>query len=158
MTRAAMLVDTPVGAMTLIEEDGALIEARFGASQDEPLAETPLLIAARAQLNEYFAGARKSFDLPLNPRGTDFQRRCWRSLCDIPYGETISYGEQAARVGSPKACRAVGMANHNNPIPIIIPCHRVVGRGGSLTGYGGGLDVKAFLLELERRELSDADR
>ena len=105
---------------------------------------------AAKQLGEYFTGARKSFDLPLAPRGTDFQKAVWKALQDIPYGETRSYKQIAETIKSPKACRAVGMANNKNPIWIIIPCHRVIGADGSLTGYGGGLDMKEKLLKLEK--------
>ena len=98
------------------------------------------------QLDEYFAGDRREFDLPLHPSGTPFQQRVWRALCEIPYGETTSYSETAATIGAPTAIRAVGHANGQNPIPIIVPCHRVVGANGSLTGYGGGLDAKRWLL------------
>ncbi|MDD6041733.1 MAG: methylated-DNA--[protein]-cysteine S-methyltransferase, partial [Clostridia bacterium] len=91
-----------------------------------------------------------AFDLPLRPKGTPFQLRCWDALLQIPFGETRSYGQQAAMIGNPKACRAVGMANHHNPLPVLIPCHRVVGANGSLTGYGGGLGIKETLLQIER--------
>jgi len=101
------------------------------------------------QLDEYFAGRRRKFDFPLDLRGTEFQKRCWRELLKIAYGKTASYAEIARAVGSPRAFRAVGMANHSNPIAIVVPCHRVIGADGSLTGYGGGLDVKRKLLELE---------
>ncbi len=101
------------------------------------------------QLEEYFAGTRKVFDLPLCPEGTDFQKRVWKALLEIPYGETRTYQEIAQKAGSPRGFRAVGMANHNNPIMIVIPCHRVIGKDGSLTGYGGGLDMKERLLKLE---------
>lgn len=111
--------------------------------------ETPLLRAAREALQDYFAGERRDFDLPLAPAGTDFQRAVWEALKAIPYGGTRTYGEIAAAVGRPKAVRAVGQANHVNPLPIFIPCHRVVGKGGALTGYAGGLDLKRALLALE---------
>ena len=111
--------------------------------------ETPLLRAAREALLAYFAGERRDFDLPLAPAGTDFQRAVWDALRAIPYGQTRTYGEIAAAVGRPKAVRAVGQANHVNPLPIFIPCHRVVGKGGALTGYAGGLDLKRALLALE---------
>ena len=101
------------------------------------------------QLDEYFAGKRQDFDLPLAPEGTEFQRQVWRGLQQIPYGETWSYGELARHVGRPKASRAVGAANGLNPIPVIIPCHRVIGSNGKLTGFGGGLETKSFLLNLE---------
>ena len=111
--------------------------------------ETPLIAAAAAQLREYFAGERKEFDLPLAPQGTAFQRRVWEKLCEIPYGECRSYGDLARNIGSPKAARAVGMANHRNPILIVIPCHRVLGKDGSLTGYAAGMKMKQALLDLE---------
>jgi methylated-DNA-[protein]-cysteine S-methyltransferase len=111
--------------------------------------ETPLIKKAAGQLEEYFEGKRKKFDLPLALHGTDFQVTVWKALQKIPYGKTISYGELAAMIGNPKACRAVGMANNRNPIPIIIPCHRVIGKDGSLTGYAGGLEMKRTLLEIE---------
>jgi methylated-DNA-[protein]-cysteine S-methyltransferase len=105
---------------------------------------------AVAQLLEYFAGERREFDLPLAPQGTDFQRSVWTALRKIPYGETLSYGELARRIGNPNASRAVGLANGANPLPIVVPCHRVIGADGSLTGFGGGLDIKRKLLALER--------
>ena len=105
-----------------------------------------------SQLTEYFAGTRTRFELPLAPEGTPFQQRVWKALLDIPYGETISYGELAARLGSRSASRAVGLANGSNPLPIVIPCHRVIGANGKLTGYGGGLPIKERLLALERGE------
>jgi len=112
--------------------------------------ETPLIKKAARQFSEYFDGKRKSFDLPLSLQGTDFQKKVWKALKNIPYGKTISYGEIAAKIGNPKACRAVGLANNRNPISIIIPCHRVIGHNGSLTGYGGGLELKQQLLDLEK--------
>jgi methylated-DNA-[protein]-cysteine S-methyltransferase len=105
------------------------------------------------QLRAYFAGELQAFDLPLAPQGTPFQLAVWKHLCEIPYGETISYGELARRIGNPNASRAVGLANGSNPIPIVIPCHRVIGSNGKLTGYGGGLPIKDKLLGLERRQL-----
>jgi methylated-DNA-[protein]-cysteine S-methyltransferase len=104
----------------------------------------------RSQLGEYFAGTRQSFDVPLHAHGTEFQQRVWHALCEIPYGETASYGETAAAIGAPTASRAVGLANGQNPISIVVPCHRVVGANGSLTGYGGGLEAKQWLLQHER--------
>jgi methylated-DNA-[protein]-cysteine S-methyltransferase len=109
------------------------------------------LIASRQQLTEYFAGTRRDFELRLDPRGTPFQQQVWAALCAIPYGETTSYSELARRIGNPRAVRAVGLANGSNPIPVIVPCHRVIGADGTLTGYGGGLDIKQQLLDLERR-------
>ena len=113
--------------------------------------ESAFIKKAAGQLGDYFAGKRKEFDLPLSFTGTDFQKKVWDALMTIPYGETRSYGQIAARTGNPKAARAVGMANNRNPISIICPCHRVIGSSGHLTGYGGGLDKKAFLLTLEGR-------
>ena len=114
----------------------------------EPAKATPVARAAR-QLRAYFAGERSDFDIPLSPEGTEFQRRVWHELERIPYGCTISYGELAKRVGNPKASRAVGAANGANPLPIVVPCHRVIGADGTLTGFGAGIDVKAKLLEIE---------
>lgn len=115
-------------------------------------AEEPLLQEAEEQLNEYFAGVRREFDLPLAPQGTPFQQAVWAELQKIPYGETRTYGQLAAALGKPRASRAVGGACHCNPVAILIPCHRVVGANGSLTGYAGGLDIKEYLLELEKQD------
>ena len=145
-----LIVSSPVGPLTLTQEDQALTGLHFGEHPQQGAEDpTPLLEEAARQLEEYFAGQRKVFSLPLAPKGTEFQLRVWQALLQIPYGETRSYGELAAMVGNPKACRAVGGANHRNPLSILIPCHRVVGTGGSLTGYAGGLSVKEFLLKLE---------
>lgn len=146
---------TPVGTVVL-EEDGVglcrlALEEPSRFRPEVALGETPLLAEAARQLDAYFAGKRRSFDLPLSLQGTPFQKEVWQALLTIPYGQTCCYGDIAAKVGRPKASRAVGMANHNNPVIIIVPCHRVVGKDGSLTGYGGGLDVKQYLLELEQR-------
>ncbi len=111
--------------------------------------EIPLIQEAFCQLNEYFAGKRKIFSLPLSPCGTDFQKRVWAALCRIPYGTTATYGQIAANIQNPKACRAVGMANNKNPIAIVIPCHRIIGHKGDLVGYGAGLEFKKKLLQLE---------
>ena len=116
--------------------------------------ETPLIKQAASQLEEYFKGHRRDFDLSLLLEGTDFQRSVWNSLLDIPYGHTCSYKDIAVDIGNPNACRAVGLANNRNPIVIIVPCHRVIGRDGSLTGYGGGLKVKEYLLNLENTEIN----
>ncbi|WP_395090730.1 methylated-DNA--[protein]-cysteine S-methyltransferase [Armatimonas sp.] len=110
----------------------------------------PVFMAAKAQLTEYFAGTRAVFNLPLATSGTDFQKTVWAELAKIPYGQTLSYGELAARIGNPKASRAVGLANGKNPLSIVVPCHRVIGASGKLTGYGGGLARKEALLALER--------
>lgn len=140
-------IDTPVGKMYLKSDGENITELKFGSYENDCPDE--VLIKAKTELEEYFAGARKSFTLPLKPEGTRFQLGVWRALCEIPYGETATYGQIAERTGNKKACRAVGMANNRNPIAIIIPCHRVVGANGCLTGYAGGLDKKEFLLELE---------
>lgn len=146
--------ESPIGPLGVGEEDGAITLILF-AGQQPPEGyregETSLLREAWAQLERYFAGELRQFSLPLAPAGTPFQQAVWRALEEIPYGETRSYGEIASQVGRPKASRAVGAANHRNPIPIVIPCHRVIGAGGTLTGYGGGLDRKKLLLDLERQ-------
>ncbi len=144
---SACAIETPIGPLTLQADESAVSAMRFGAGGAQDA--SPLLDAAEAQLREYFAGARRTFDLPLAPHGTAFQQRVWTALRAIPYGETRTYGELAAAIGSPNASRAVGMANHRNPIPIIIPCHRVIGANGTLTGYAGGLEIKRKLLALE---------
>lgn len=136
----------------ICEKDGKLVcvEPRKEAvPEGASLEETPLIKGAARQLSEYFAGKRKAFDLPLAPEGTDFQKRVWEELTKIPYGETRSYGELAAALGNPRAARAVGMANNRNHLMIVIPCHRVIGADGSLTGFGGGLGMKRALLALE---------
>lgn len=149
---SAMLFDSPLGSMLAVEHEGRLTQLDFadGCPEGLMLRETPLLKRCRKQLDEYFAGKRKAFDLPLGPKGTAFQQQVWAALLAIPYGETRSYGQIAAAIGRPKAVRAVGGANHLNPISIIQPCHRVIGADGSLTGYGGGLGRKEKLLQLER--------
>jgi len=147
-----ILFDTPIGRMGVCSDDGVHLTRIILPGGPCPLIaerETPLLLEARRQLLEYFSGTRTAFDLPLHWEATPFRDRVWRALADIPYGQTISYAELAARAGSPKAIRAAGQANHFNPLPIVIPCHRVVGKDGSLTGYAGGLAVKEFLLKLE---------
>ena len=144
---------TPLGTMRLATDGRAILAVEFDVS---PLVTTPLSVdaqllcdAVRGRLDAYFEGRPARFDLPLAPWGTPFQREVWNALCGIPYGETVSYGEIARRVGRPSAVRAVGAANGRNPIAIIIPCHRVIGANGTLTGYGGGLDRKRALLALE---------
>jgi len=144
-----LLIQTILGPLALEGTERALKAVRFGTLPAD--GGCPLLELAARELQEYLEGRRMEFDIPLAPDGTDFQRQVWAELRKIPYGETVSYGEIAARTGRPKAARAVGMANHRNPIPILIPCHRVVGAGGALVGYGGGLSIKKKLLELEKR-------
>ena len=147
MTLYCENVPTPVGTLCVCSDGEAVTGIRFGAGETN--GGCPVTGQARQQLTEYFAGQRREFDLPLAPAGTDFQRRVWELLREIPYGETVTYGELARRLGNPKSARAVGMACNRNPIAIVVPCHRVVGSTGSLTGYAGGLDAKAFLLKLE---------
>lgn len=139
---------SPLGPIFLAEDNGAVTAVHFGRAAQENSSE--LLAETARQLDEYFAGRRQDFRLPLAPRGTDFQLKVWSALQQIPYGQTASYKDIATQIGNAKACRAVGMANHHNPIGIIIPCHRVIGSSGKLTGYAGGLDKKRRLLELEQ--------
>lgn len=148
---ARLAVDTPFGPMVLEGEENLTRLWLPNTLPDDRgrEEESPLLGAARTQLLEYLSGTRRAFDLPLDPAGTDFQRSVWEALRAIPYGQTRTYGEIAAVVGRPRAVRAVGQANHVNPLPIFIPCHRVVGKNGALTGYAGGLDLKGALLALE---------
>jgi len=138
-----------------IEENGASITKLYfngeTIQKNEIAHETALLREAGKQMMEYLAGKRKLFDLPIAPSGTSFQQKVWKALLEIPYGETQSYGEIAERIEQKKAYRAVGMANNKNPIPIFIPCHRVIGANGKLVGYGGGIEIKEYLLNLEKR-------
>ncbi|NLD19616.1 MAG: methylated-DNA--[protein]-cysteine S-methyltransferase [Clostridiales bacterium] len=150
-------IKTPVGTLIIVEENNALTnidlldeicmeELLNGGGQEKS---TPLLDRAVNQLKDYFAGFLRDFDLPLAPKGTDFQKKDWAALCEVPYGETVTYKDIAVRIGCPKGPRAVGLANNRNPIMIVIPCHRVIGSDGSLVGYGGGLHIKEYLLKLE---------
>ena len=144
--------ETPVGILRIEEDQGGITAVRFtdySSCPKESGRPGKYLAEAEKQLAEYFAGSRRVFDLPLSPKGSEFQKRVWKALCDIPYGETRSYQEIAEAAGNAKAARAVGMANNRNPIVILIPCHRVIGKSGRLTGYAGGLDRKQFLLKLE---------
>lgn len=152
--KKACLHTTPLGPVAIVENGEFLTNLLFAETlpADTEEATSPLLEETVRQLDEYFAGRRTAFDLPLAPEGTPYQRLIWRTLQDIPYGETASYAEIAARTGNPQASRAVGGANHRNPLPILIPCHRVIGTNGKLTGYAGGLARKEFLLGLERRD------
>ena len=153
MTTFTTTVDSPVGPLLLTSGGTALTRVLFDAPPDPSWSTEPcaVLDRAAAQLAEYFAGERTDFDLPLEPTGTPFQLTTWQALREIPYAETINYGQLALRVGNARASRAVGLANGRNPISIVVPCHRVIGADGSLTGYGGGLDRKRLLLDLERR-------
>jgi methylated-DNA-[protein]-cysteine S-methyltransferase len=141
-------LETPIGPLRLSAEGDRLSRVEFAASADARSSE-PVLLQAEAQLRAYFAGALRRFDLPLAPRGTAFQLSVWDALLEIPYGATTSYSELAAAIGRPSACRAVGAANGRNPLAVIVPCHRVIGAAGALTGYGGGLERKRMLLALE---------
>jgi methylated-DNA-[protein]-cysteine S-methyltransferase len=141
-----------IGTLGVAEENDAITRVFFSKVKNLAgfeKAETPLIKKAASQLEEYFKTQRESFDLPLRLEGTEFQRKVWEALLNIPFGESRSYKDIADSIGNPKACRAVGMANNRNPIVIIVPCHRVIGKDGSLTGYGGGLKVKQYLLNLE---------
>jgi methylated-DNA-[protein]-cysteine S-methyltransferase len=154
-------VDSPVGPLTLAGRDGRLRHLRMLDQTYEPSREgwkpdDSAFIDAVAQLEAYFAGDLIEFELELELVGTDFQRRVWAALLTIPYGETRSYGEIALQIGSPGASRAVGLANGHNPVGIIVPCHRVIGANGSLTGYGGGIHRKKSLLEMERNRMTPA--
>mgnify|MGYP001825923981 FL=1 len=154
------VVDSPVGALTIVASDAGVravlwpdddpSRVRWPDSLDDP--SHPVITAAVAQLDDYFAGTRTTFDVPLDPVGTEFQRAAWDALRTIPYGVTVSYGDQADRMGDRRKARAVGAANGRNPISIIVPCHRVVGANGSLTGFAGGVDTKAWLLAHEQPE------
>jgi methylated-DNA-[protein]-cysteine S-methyltransferase len=159
-----MVIETPIGALNaLVDDEGKLVELHFDKKQSavgsrqsavETTTETSTTTWPVAkQLAEYFSGKRTVFALDLAPRGTPFQLAVWNALLEIPYGDTISYAELARRIGKPSAVRAVGAANGANPIPVIIPCHRVIGSNGTLTGYGGGIERKQWLLALEGRRL-----
>lgn len=156
-------MDSPVGVLSLVSDGQALIGLYFVEHRhappaddrgvrlaDDEIGDHPIFVTARDQLNEYFAGERRDFDVRLNPNGTAFQHRVWAALRTIDFGQTASYGQIAAAIDSPSASRAVGAANGRNPISIIVPCHRVIGSNGSLTGYGGGASRKQALLDLER--------
>jgi methylated-DNA-[protein]-cysteine S-methyltransferase len=154
-------MDSPVGELRLIAGDRGLRAILWGAEDADRIASidradlvegsTPILDQAVAQLEEYFAGTRREFDLPLDPLGTPFQQSAWMVLRTIPYGQTMSYGQQARTLGDPNKARAVGAANGKNPLSIVVPCHRVVGSNGHLTGFAGGLEIKSWLLDHERQ-------
>ncbi len=154
-TTLTTTIDSPIGPLLLSASEGALTgvqmqnQRHFRGLPEGAVPDDAWFVDIVAQLNAYFAGDLREFDVPLHLAGTDFQRRVWAQLQEIPYGETISYGELASRVGNAKASRAVGLANGKNPVSIIVPCHRVIGADGSLTGYGGGLERKTWLLAHE---------
>lgn len=148
------IYDSPIGPLTLASNGGALTQVEFEGGKyplpHHPLGADKILDQARRELDKYFAGKLRAFTVKVDPQGTEFQRKAWAALQAIPYGETRSYAQQAKAIGSPKATRAIGAANGRNPIPVIIPCHRVIGANGSLTGFGGGMERKQILLELEQ--------
>jgi methylated-DNA-[protein]-cysteine S-methyltransferase len=166
MKLVCKFVESPVGRLKLVASENGLASisweksnlggsARLGDAVKED--GEPILVEAERQLNEYFEGKRQSFSIPLDMRGTEFQKSVWEALLGIPFGETRSYGQIAKQIGRPKAMRAVGAANGSNPIPIVVPCHRVIGSSGELTGFGGGLETKARLLEIEGAHGSGGD-
>ncbi len=149
-----VLYHSPVGCLYVEENNGAITRLSFSMLPENKCTATaqltPLLKRAAQELDQYFRGCRQKFDLPLAPQGTPFMKKVWRQLCQIPYGRTVSYQDVAVQIGHPRACRAVGLANNHNPIAIFIPCHRVIGKNGSLVGFGGGLEIKKYLLTLEK--------
>ncbi len=149
--KAVLYHNTPVGLLRLCADEAGVCGVYFvRQATAEPYPESALLQRTARELDEYFAGQRQTFDLPLSLHGTPFQMRVWAALQQIPYGETRSYAQVAVMAGNPKSCRAVGMANHRNPVSILVPCHRVINADGGLGGYGGGLEAKQFLLTLEK--------
>ncbi len=156
------IVASPVGELKLVASDKGLCALWFDAGRNEDAGQAvlneshPTLVAAERQLTEYFDGARTEFDIPLDPQGSEFQIEVWAALSTIPYGQTISYAQQARKIGGPEKARAVGQANGKNPISIIVPCHRVIGADGKLTGYGGGTAIKEFLLTLEQKHTPES--
>lgn len=145
--------DTKIGKIAIIDNGNEITDMELAEGTDYKninVNETTLIKEAAKQLEEYLNGGRTTFDLPLNPQGTEFQKNVWKVLCDIPFGETRSYKQVAIAVGNPKASRAIGMANNKNPIMIFVPCHRVIGSNGKLVGYAGGLDIKEKLLSIEK--------
>ena len=144
--------ESPIGTLYIGEEKGYIVYLSKTEPQNAQKGMSILLLTAASMLREYFAGRRKDFPLPLKAEGTEFQQSVWRALLKIPYGETRSYKQVAEMAGNEKACRAVGRANNRNPLPLFVPCHRVIGRDGALVGYAGGLAAKKWLLRLEREQ------
>lgn len=147
--------NTSIGKINIVEEDGFLTDVCISENfviEDATIKETTLIKETIGQINDFLAGRRREFDLPLLPKGTEFQKKVWRELQNIPYGKTCSYKDIAEKIGSPKAARAIGRANNKNPIILIIPCHRVIGSDGRLVGYGAGLELKERLLALEKNK------
>lgn len=157
MSLTLSTIDSPIGNLSIVTTDKALLavlwpderDGRVTFDQEVAAGSNDVVAATTAQLREYFDGARRTFELPLDLRGTDFQQQVWRSLPDIPYGETSTYSKQAAAIGRPRAVRAVGSANGRNPLSIVLPCHRIVAANGSLAGFAGGLETKRWLLDHE---------
>ena len=141
--------NTIIGPKEIVEEDGYIIKLGFSIDDKVEKEETSLIKVTYKQIEEYLLGNRKKITVPIKLKGTEFQKKVWNALLEIPYGKTMSYKQIAEKIGNPKACRAVGMANHNNPIAIIVPCHRVIGNNRKLVGYAGGVEVKQKLLEIE---------
>ena len=165
MTFHRSTLDSPVGVLRLVATDDHLVavlwpeeaegRVKFATDPiDVATTKSQIIAAAAEQLEEYFAGERRTFDLPLDLRGTEFQQQVWRALAEIPFGDTSTYGKQAAAIGRPRAIRAVGSANGRNPLSIVLPCHRIVGADGKLTGFAGGLDTKRWLLDHEAAALA----
>ncbi len=144
-----IIYESPIGKIMITENDARIVEIELCNKVVEGLSASPLLLEAKRQLEEYFRGKRRTFDLPLHPSGTEFQVKVWNELLKIPYGETRTYGEVSKNIGNPKGARSVGGACNKNPLMIVIPCHRVIGANGSLVGFGGGIKVKEELLKLE---------
>ncbi|ALS96833.1 methylated-DNA--[protein]-cysteine S-methyltransferase [Lacimicrobium alkaliphilum] len=145
-------MQTPIGLLAIRATNDAINSIEFIRQQDAPPVRHPLLEQAREQLQEYFAGQRRQFSLPLAPKGTEFQQQVWQALGLIDYAQTACYADIAAKIGRPRAVRAVGAANGRNPLAIVVPCHRIIGKNGTLTGYAGGLERKAWLLRLEQAQ------
>jgi methylated-DNA-[protein]-cysteine S-methyltransferase len=152
----AFCYDTNIGKLVIIDNGEAVTNIYFGAGTELKvnIFESPLIKKAYEQIDEYLRGEREIFDFKLEPKGTEFQKKVWKALEQIPFGETRSYKDIAISIGNEKASRAVGMANNKNPLPIVVPCHRVIGANGKLVGYAGGLDVKERLLELEKKNIT----
>ena len=144
--------DTKIGYLTITEEDSAITGILFGKQNlDGEFILSPLIKETFSQIGEYLEGKRKEFNIKINPKGTDFQKKVWQKLCEIPYGQTKTYSQIAEEIKNPKAIRAVGMANNKNPLCIVVPCHRVIGKNGKLIGYAGGIDMKKSLLDIEHK-------
>lgn len=145
------IYDTSIGKINIIQEGEYIVKIGFDEElKDIEIKETKLILKTISEIKEYLEGKRKEFDIPIKLQGTKFQKKVWNELLKIPYGETCSYKDIAIRINNEKGVRAVGMANHNNPIAIIVPCHRVIGKNGKLVGYAGGIDIKSKLLEIEK--------